>query len=242
MGVSLVILTYKEEENLVTLLPAVIENLQKVTDDYELIIVDSPKSQDNTKAVCEKYGARYFIQEGPYYVSAYKTAIKNATKDIFFIMDADFSHPPEDIPRIYNAFVEGNCDMGIGSRYVEGGINDDEPKNIVYSKILNFAYRTLFGIGKVGDISGGFKIYRTYLLKNIDNFMAKYFEIQIEILVKIKLQKPDLKIVEVPIHFGERNKGESKRNYLTFLPQFGVLLIRLFFYKLFYRPKKEDKE
>ena len=146
MGVTLAILTYKEEENLVTLLPAVIENLKKVTDDYEIVVVDSPKSQDNTKAVCEQYGAKYFLQEGPYYVSAYKTAIKNATKDIFFIIDADFSHPPEDIPKIYTAFVEGNCDMGIGSRYVEGGINDDLPKNIVYSKILNFVYRNAIGV------------------------------------------------------------------------------------------------
>ena len=100
MGVTLTILAYNEAENLINLLPLVIENLKKVTDDYELLIVDCDKSTDNTKEVCEKFGAKYVVQETPYYIGAYKTAVKFAQKENFFIMDADFSHSPEYIPEI----------------------------------------------------------------------------------------------------------------------------------------------
>lgn len=232
MGVTLTILAYNEAENLVNLLPLVIENLKKVTDDYELLIVDSDKSEDNTKEVCEKFGAKYIVQESPYYIGAYKTAIKFAQKENFFIMDADFSHAPDSIPDIYNAFINNNADVAIGSRYVDGGINDDEAQNIVYSKFLNFIYQNLFGLKGIEDISGGFKMYKTEILKNI-NFMSRYFEAQLEILVKAKIQNPNLKVVEVPIHFQKRDKGVTKRNYFTFLPEFCLLFIKLLAYKFY---------
>lgn len=237
MGVTLTILAYNEADNLINLLPLVIENLKNVTDDYELLIVDSDKSTDNTKEVCEKFGARYIVQETPSYVGAYKTAVKFAQKENFFIMDADFSHSPKYIPDIYKAFVDNHSDVAIGSRYVNGGNNDDEKQNIVYSKFLNFVYQTLFGLKGIYDISGGFKMYRTELLKNID-FVSKYFEVQLEILVKAKVQKPDLRVVEVPIYFGKRDKGVSKRNYLTFLPKFCSTFVKLFIYRIFEELKK----
>lgn len=240
MGVTLAILAFNEADNLVNLLPLVIENLKKVTDDYELLIVDSDKSIDNTKEVCEKFGARYIIQESPYYIGAYKTAVKFAEKENFFIMDADFSHSPKYIPDIYNAFIKNNADVAIGSRYINGGDNDDEKQNILYSKFLNFVYQNLFDLKGIEDISGGFKMYRTELLKNID-FMSKYFEAQLEILVKAKIQKPDLKVVEVPIHFYKRDKGVTKRNYWKFLPEFCFLFIKLFVFKTCKSLTKRDK-
>lgn len=238
MGVTLTILAYNEADNLINLLPLVIENLNKVTDDYELLIVDSDKSTDNTKEVCEKFGATYVVQEEPFYVGAYKTAVKYAQKENFFIMDADFSHSPKYIPDIYNAFINNHADVAIGSRYVIGGNNDDEKQNIIYSKFLNFVCQILFDLKEISDISAGFKLYRTELLKNID-FMSKYFEVQLEILVKAKLQNPNLKVVEVPIHFCKRDKGVSKRNYLTFLPKFCSTFIKLFFCKNFTKLKKK---
>lgn len=230
MGVTLAILVYNETENLINLLPLVIKNLEKITSDYEILIVDCDKSIDNTKEVCEKFGAKYVVQETPYYVGAYKTAIKFAQKENFIVMDADFSHSPEFIPSIYNAFVDNNADVVIGSRYVDGGKTNDERQNILYSKFLNFVYQNLFGLKGINDISSGFKMYKTEILKNI-NFMSRYFEVQLEILVKAKIQNQNLKVVEVPIHFRNREKGTSKRNYFTFLPYFCWLFAKLLIYK-----------
>jgi len=240
VGISIAILTFNEEENIKHLIPKIIENTKILNDDYEIIVVDAQKSTDNTKTVCEKFNVeyngiiKYYVQEGPYFIDALKTAIKYASKNIFLYIDADFSHPPEYIPIIYNAFISNNADLVIGSRYVKGGATDDLPINVIYSKIINLIYKIFSGIYNVEDISGGFKMYKTSILKNID-FMSRYFEMQIEILVKAKLQNPNLKIIEVPIHFKKRNKGFSKRNYLTYLPCFVLILIKLFFLRMFYK-------
>ena len=234
MGITTVILTYKEEDNIKLLLPEVIKNLKMTNTDFEILVVDSQKSKDNTKSICEQYDSvKYYVQEGLYFIDALKTAIKYAQKDIFLYIDADLSHPPEYIPEIYKAFTSSNADLVIGSRYVKGGKTDDSFKNIVYSKILNLIYKILSGVHNVEDISGGYKMYRTDILKKI-NFISKYFEMQIEILVKAKLENPNLKIVEVPIHFKKRENGSSKRNYSKFLPHFILTFIRLFLYKFFY--------
>ncbi len=237
MGITLTILAYNEEENLVKLLPLVIENLKKITDDYELLIIDSDKSTDNTKQVCEQFNARYVVQEFPNYGGAYQTAMNYAEKEYFFMIDADFSHDPNYIPEIFKKLTDENADIAIGSRYVDGGINDDESQNIIYSKILNFVYQNLFGLHGIKDISAGYKLYRTSILKDI-KLMSQFFEAQLEILVKAKIQNPNLKVVEVPIHFHKRYKGVTKRNYWTFLPEFCWLFIKLLCYQFVSKFKK----
>ncbi|MBQ9245850.1 glycosyltransferase [bacterium] len=234
MGITVTILTYNEEENIKELIPQVKEQLVKLTDDYEILVVDSPNSKDNSKDVCEKNNVKYYLQEGPYFIDALKTAIKYASKDIFLYIDADFSHPPEYIPDIYNAFISNNADLVIGSRYVKGGSTDDFKKNIIYSKVLNLIYKILSGDFKTNDISGGYKMYKTSVLKNM-KLWSRYFEMQIEIFIKAKLANPEFKVVEVPIHFKQREKGCSKRNYFKYLPSFLKVFIKLFFYKIFYR-------
>ena len=235
MGITAAILTYNEEENIKFLIPEVIKNLKKTETDFDILVIDSQKSEDNTKSICSRYNeVKYFVQEGPYFVDALKTAIKYADKDIFLYIDADFSHPPEYIPEIYRTFTLNNADLVIGSRYVKGGKTDDFLINIIYSRILNFIYKILSGAYEIEDISGGYKMYKTEILKNID-FISKYFEMQIEILVKAKLKNPDMKIIEVPIHFKKRENGSSKRNYLTFLPHFLLIFIKLFLYKIFWK-------
>ncbi len=239
MGITTTILTFNEEENIKLLIPNIIKNIEKITDDYEINVIDSPKSTDNSKEICNKYPkVKYYVQEGPYFIDALKTAIKYASKDIFLYIDADFSHPPEYIPDLYNAFISNNADLVIGSRYIKGGETDDSLKNIIFSKFLNLIYKIISGIYNIEDISGGYKMYKTDILKNMDLF-SRYFEMQIEILVKAKLKNPDLKVIEVPIHFKKRENGCSKRNYLTFLPHFLFVFTKLFFYKIFYKLKNK---
>lgn len=240
MGITAVILTYNEEENIKELLPLVTENLKKVVNDYEIIVVDSPKSTDNTEEICKNFNAKYYKQEGSYFIDALKTAIKYASKDIFLYIDADFSHPPEYIPEMYKAFTANNADLVIGSRYVKGGTTNDYKINILYSKLLNFIYKLFSGVYNIEDISGGYKMYKTQILKKI-NFMSRYFEMQIEIFIKAKLDNPDLKVIEIPINFKKRKNGETKRSYLKFLPRFGIIFVKLFFYKLFFKIKKINK-
>lgn len=237
MGITLTILAYDEEENLRKLLPIVIENLQKITDDYEILIIDSNKSKDNTKQVCEQYNAKYIVQELPDYGGAYQTAMNCATKEYMLMLDADFSHDPKYIPEMFKTMIDQNADVAIGSRYVDGGINDDEHQNIIYSKILNFVYQNLFGLKEIKDISAGYKLYRTQILKNI-NLVSHFFEAQLEVLVKAKIQKPNLKVVEIPIHFHKRYKGTTKRNYWTFLPEFCLVFIKLLYYQFLSKFKK----
>ena len=110
MGISVALLAYKEEENLKILLPQIIENVEKCGEEYEIIIVDTEKPLDNTKDVCDKFGARYINQEMPGFAGAFKTAIKYAKKDKFLIMDSDGSHPPVAIPAIHKKFVQDKCD------------------------------------------------------------------------------------------------------------------------------------
>ena len=83
MSISVVILAYKEEENLRVLLPQIIENVEKTKEDYEILLIDTAEPLDNTKEVCEQFGARYINQEDPAFAGAFRTGIKYAKKDKF---------------------------------------------------------------------------------------------------------------------------------------------------------------
>ena len=117
---------------------------------------------------------------------------------------------------------------------IDGGKNDDFKLNVFYSKLLNFIYKIFSGRYDIEDISAGYKMYKTKILKNID-IVSHYFEMQIEIFIKASMQNPDLKVIEIPINFKKREKGTSKRNYFQYLPRFLMIFIYLFFYKIFYK-------
>ena len=152
MGISVVLLAYKEAENLKILLPQIIENVKKTGEEYEILVVDTKEPLDNTKEVCEEFKARYINQEEPAFAGAFKTGIKYAKMDKFLILDSDGSHNPASIPDIHKKFVSENCDVVIGSRYVKGGITNDAKSSVIMSKILNTMFRVFLGI-KAKDIS-----------------------------------------------------------------------------------------
>ena len=227
MGISVALLAYKEEENLRILLPQIIEQVQKCGEDYEILVVDTEKPLDNTAEVCEQYGAQYINQELPGFGGAFRTAIKYAQKDKFLILDSDGSHPPVNIPDLYNKFVKENCDVVIGSRYVEGGRTDDAKSSIIMSHMLNFAFRICLGL-HAKDLSTDYRIYHTEALKAVELTCVNYDVLE-EVLLKLKLNKPDkkLKIGEVPIYFQKRLYGESKRQLVKFIISYLKTIIRL---------------
>jgi len=225
MGISIVLLAYKESENLKILLPQIIDNLKKTKEEYEILVIDTAEPLDNTEVVCEEFGAKYINQEEPGFAGAFRTGIKYACMDKFLIMDSDGSHNPIYIPDIYNMFVNSNCDLAIGSRYVKGGHTSDSKSSIVMSKILNTVFRICLGI-KASDISTDFRMYHTNQLKSI-SLKCKNYDVLQEVLLKLKMNRKDFKIGEVPITFDQRMFGESKRKLIPFIISYVQTLIRL---------------
>ncbi len=233
MGISVVLLAYKEEENLRVLLPQIKDQVKQTGEEFEILVIDTEKPLDNTKGVCEEFGAKYVNQEEPAFAGAFKTGIQYASMDKFLILDSDGSHNPKYIPAIYDKFTKENCDVVIGSRYVEGGKTNDAKSSIVMSHILNGMFRFFLGI-KAKDISTDYRMYYTEQLKNVSLSCHNYDVLQ-EVLLRLRLNKPDkkLKIGEVPIEFDKRIYGESKRRLIPFILSYMKTLCRLTISRIF---------
>ena len=233
MGISVVLLAYKEEENLRVLLPQIKDQVKQTGEEFEILVIDTEKPLDNTKGVCEEFGAKYVNQEEPAFAGAFKTGIQYASMDKFLILDSDGTHNPKYIPAIYDKFTKENCDVVIGSRYVEGGKTNDAKSSIVMSHILNGMFRFFLGI-KAKDISTDYRMYYTEQLKNVSLSCHNYDVLQ-EVLLRLRLNKPDkkLKIGEVPIEFDKRIYGESKRRLIPFILSYMKTLCRLTISRIF---------
>lgn len=231
-GISVVLLAYEEEENLKVLLPqinAMLGEISKSRDDYEILVIDSAEPMDNTADVCREYGAVYINQEEPYFGGAFKTGIKHAGFDKFLILDSDCSHDPAAIPAIYQKFAEG-YDIVIGSRYTEGGVNADSTQSVIMSKTLNIIYSIALGI-KVKDISTDYRMYDTKQLKAV-RLKCKNYDILQEVLLLMRKNNKGLKIGEVPITFRKRQFGVTKRRLFIQIMAYIGTLIRLTFVRL----------
>ncbi|MCR5097687.1 MAG: glycosyltransferase [Lachnospiraceae bacterium] len=228
MGISVVLLAYKEEENLRILLPEIKKNVEKCEKNYEILVVDTETPLDNTAGVCEEFGARYVNQREPGFGGAFRTAIEEARQQKFLILDSDGSHPPRYIPEIYRKFNHDKCDVVIGSRYCKGGESNDAKSSQMMSHLLNFAFRIALGI-KARDLSTDYRMYHTSDLKKV-KLTCKNYDVLQEVLLAIKLNKPKHKINigEVPISFNKRIYGESKRQLFKFIMSYAGTIFRLF--------------
>ena len=224
-SISATLLAYKEAENLRILLPDVKKQLEAIVDDFEIIVVDSKEPLDNTREICESNGARYINQHNDGFGDAFKTAIQNAKKSFFLTLDSDCSHNPIYIPKIYKKFFDDNCDVVIGSRYAKGGKNIDRKSSVIMSRILNLVFRVALGI-KANDISTNYRLYNTNDLRAIE-LKSNSFDILQEVLLKLKIYKPNLIIEEVPITFTKRVYGKSKRKLAIFIMQYIKSLFKL---------------
>ena len=227
MGISVILLAYKEEDNLRILLPQIIEEVKKCNEKFEILVVDTAKPLDHTEDVCKEYGARYINQEEPGFGGAFRTAIKYASCDKFLIMDSDGSHQPKYIPDIYHKFVGEGCDVVTGSRYTAGGESNDATSSQIMSHMLNFAYRVVMGIW-AKDLSTDFRMYHTKQLKRV-KLQCENYDVLEEVLLQLKLQKKNgkLKVGEIPISFSKRMYGESKRQLFKFIASYIKTIFRL---------------
>ncbi|HPH52805.1 MAG: polyprenol monophosphomannose synthase [Bacteroidales bacterium] len=236
-----IIPTYNEKENIEKIIRAIKE--QEV--DFHIVVIDDG-SPDGTAAIVKSLQSEFpdslFIIEragkqglGTAYITGFKWAIENKY-DYIFEMDADFSHPPKDLVRLYKACHEDGADLAIGSRYCNGISVVNWPiGRVIMSYYASTYVRTVLGM-RVYDTTAGFKCYRRKVLETIDfsNIRMKGYGFQIE--MKYNTYKLGFKIVEVPIIFVDRTEGTSKMSSGIFGEAFwGV--IRLRFRKIKAAPK-----
>ena len=211
-----IIPTYNESENVKPVLHAI---LSMELDFHVLVVVDN--SPDGTAALVREmqknYPGQLFLQVregkqglGTAYIYGFKWAINKGYRYIFE-MDADFSHNPKDLERLYQACVQ-NADVVVGSRYVKGGktVNWSRYRNVLskggalYTRILTWM--------PVKDPTAGFICYRKEVLETINfdqiNFVGYAFQIE----MKFAAWKLGFKVIEIPITFVDRKFGTSKMN------------------------------
>lgn len=203
---------------------------------FHLLIVDDG-SPDGTaeivKSLQKEFPDKLYIEErkgklglGTAYIHGFRWAIAKGY-DFIFEMDADFSHNPEDLVRLYDACAKGGADVAVGSRYVKGGKVANWPMNRVMMSYFASVYvRMVLWIG-VHDTTAGFKCYRRKVLEAIDLDNIKFIGYAFQIEMKYTAWKLGFKIVEVPITFIDRLEGVSKMSTKIFKEAFwGVLQMR----------------
>ena len=236
-----IIPTYNEKENIEN----IIRKVFSLEDGFDILIIDdgSPDGTANiVKGLQQEFPERLFMIEragkqglGTAYIPGFKGSVSQGY-DYTFEMDADFSHNPDDLPRLYQACKDG-ADLAIGSRYCDGISVINWPiGRIIMSYYASVYVRTVLGM-PVYDCTAGFKCYSNKVLKTIDldNVEMKGYGFQIE--MKYTTYKLGFKIAEVPIIFVNRKAGTSKMSGSIFGEAFwGVLKLR--FRKIL--PKSRD--
>lgn len=211
-----IIPTYNEKENIEQIIGAVFS----LNQDFHILIIDDG-SPDGTAAIVkqlsEKYSGKLFLEErkgklglGTAYIHGFKWALERGYEFIFE-MDADFSHNPADLIRLYEACKNG-AGIAVGSRYVKGGAVENWPTNrIALSKGASLYTRIITWM-PVKDPTAGFVCYSRKVLEAINLEAISFTGYAFQIEMKFAAWKLGFKIAEVPITFIDRKLGVSKMN------------------------------
>lgn len=231
---SIVIIpTYNEKENIENIIRAVF-GLEKV---FHILVVEdnSPDgTADIVRRMQKEFPERLFMIErkgklglGTAYIAGFRWAIEKKY-DYIFEMDADFSHNPNDLPRLYAACHDQEADLSIGSRYVSGVNVVNWPMGRVLMSYFASKYvRIITGV-KIHDTTAGFVCYRRSVLETIELDKVRFKGYAFQIEMKYTAYKCGFKITEVPVIFVNRELGTSKMNSSIFGEAvFGVIRLRL---------------
>ena len=233
MSDSIVIIpTYNEKENVENIIRAVF-GLEK---DFHVLIIDDG-SPDGTASIVkmlqQEFPERLFLVErqgklglGTAYICGFRWALEKGY-DFIFEMDADFSHDPNDLLRLYAACKEQGGDVAIGSRYCNGVNVVNWPLSRVLMSYFASVYVRLVTGMNVHDATAGFKCYRREVLETIDLDRIQFKGYAFQIEMKFMAYKCGFTIIEVPIVFINRVLGTSKMNTSIFGEAlFGVLQLK----------------
>lgn len=228
-----IIPTYNEKENIENIIRAITGLEQR----FDILIIDDG-SPDGTALIVKSMmegdfkDGLYLIERkgklglGTAYITGFKWAVEQKY-DYIFEMDADFSHNPNDLPRLYTACANEGYDVAIGSRYVSGVNVVNWPIGRVLMSYYASRYVQLITGLDIRDTTAGFKCYRRNVLETIelDNVRFKGYAFQIE--MKFTAYQCGFKIKEVPVIFVNRELGTSKMNSSIFGEAiFGVIRLR----------------
>jgi Glycosyltransferases involved in cell wall biogenesis len=209
-----IIPTYKERENI----EAIVKSISSLAIVFDILIIDdnSPDgTADIVKDLQKSFHNLHLIERpgkmglGTAYIAGFKWALEKGYNYIYE-MDADFSHDPRDLLKLYKACSEDGADLAIGSRYISGVNVVNWPlSRVLMSYVASIYVRMITGM-KVMDTTAGFKCYRKEVLQNIRLDKVKSVGYGFQIEMKFKTWKLGYKIVEVPIIFTDRKLGASK--------------------------------
>ncbi len=232
-----IIPTYTEKENISGIVSAILA----LNNNYHVLVIDDG-SPDGTAEIVRQMQAMYplelFLEErkgksglGTAYIHGFKWALERNYRYIFE-MDADFSHNPADLERLYLACHSGAADVAIGSRYVKGGGTVNWPRNRIWLSKGGSLYTRIITLMPVKDTTAGFMCYKREVLDamNLDELHFLGYAFQIE--MKYAAWKLGFKIIEVPIIFEDRKHGTSKMH--KGIVKEGILgVLKLRFYSIF---------
>ncbi len=208
---------------------------------FHVLVIDDG-SPDGTAAIVrdlqQQYASSLFLEErkgklglGTAYIHGFNWAVGRGYNYIFE-MDADFSHNPADLQRLYDACKTGGADMAIGSRYVKGGGTVNWPRNRILLSKGGSLYTRLITWMPVHDTTAGFVCYKREVLESINLDEIHFLGYAFQIEMKFAAWKLDFRIVEVPIIFEDRKYGVSKMH--KGIVKEGILgVLKLRWYSLF---------
>ncbi len=228
-----IIPTFNEIENIESIVRAVFS----LNHPFDILVVDDNSPDGTSQKVQQlqkEFPSQLFLETrlkkaglGTAYVHGFKWAIGNNYSYIFE-MDADFSHNPSDLIKLYNAVHFGGADVAVGSRYITGVNVVNWPLSRVLMSYFASVYVRIITGMKIHDATAGFMCYKKEVLEkiNIDNIRFIGYAFQIEMKYRAFVNK--FRIVEVPIIFTDRTKGESKMsNAIITEAVFGVISLKL---------------
>ncbi|WNM19889.1 polyprenol monophosphomannose synthase [Flavobacterium capsici] len=228
-----IIPTFNEIENIESIIRAVF-SLNKV---FHLLVVDdnSPdKTAEKVKELQKEFPDKLFLEVrekksglGTAYVYGFKWALKREY-DFIFEMDADFSHNPNDLEKLYKECNENGADVAIGSRYVKGVNVVNWPlSRVLLSYFASVYVRMITGM-KIMDTTAGFVCYRRKVLETLKLDRIKFIGYAFQIEMKYRAFGRNFKIHEVPVIFTDRTKGQSKMSGSIIKEAvFGVISLRI---------------
>lgn len=228
-----IIPTYNEIDNI----EAIIRKVMSLDGEYNILIIDdgSPDgTADVVKKLMEEFAGRLRLIErsgkqglGTAYLTGFRWALDRGY-DYIFEMDADFSHSPDDLPRLFEACRDRGADLSIGSRYCNGVSVVNWPiGRILISYFASKYVRTVLGV-RIYDTTAGFKCYTRKVLETIDLDAVKMKGYGFQIEMKYSAYKLGFKVEEVPVIFINRQLGTSKMSSGIFGEAFwGVINLRL---------------
>lgn len=234
MSESLVIIpTYNECENIEAISRAVFSQEHA----FEILVVDDNSSDgtaDIVKKLMMEFPGRMHLEQrkgklglGTAYIHGFKWAMSRKYGYIYE-MDADFSHNPADLVRLYKACAEDGADLAIGSRYIKGVNVVNWPIGRVIMSYYASAYVRLITGMPVRDATAGFKCYKREVLETIELDKIKFMGYAFQIEMKFTTWKLGFKIKEVPIIFTDRQEGQSKMSTGIFKEAFfGVIQMKV---------------